>query len=76
MREMIGLAKGFVCDGELSDAEAAALRQWLVGNSAIMDTMPASKLGDRLLKAFEDGTLDDGERRELTTIPLSISKST
>jgi hypothetical protein len=74
MREMIGLAKGFICDGTLNDAECNSLRQWLVCNSAVLDTMPASQLGDRLLKAFEDGAVDDVERAELTTILLSVSK--
>ncbi len=74
MREMIGLAKGFICDGTLNDAECASLREWLVCNSAVMDTMPASQLGDRLLKAFEDGVVDDQERKELTLILLSVTK--
>ena len=74
MREMIGLAKGFICDGMLSDVEAISLREWLVCNSAVLDTMPASRLGERLLKAFEDGVVDDLERKDLTAILLSVSK--
>ena len=74
VREMIGLAKGFICDGTLNDAEARALREWLVGNSRLLDTMPASLLGERLLRAFEDGAVDDIERQELTAILLDITK--
>ena len=74
MREMIGLAKGFICDGVLNDLEANSLRQWLMGNSAVLDTLPASRLGERLLKAFEDGVVDDVERKELTAILLNVAK--
>jgi hypothetical protein len=41
-----------------------------------MDTRPASQLGDRLLKALEDGVVDDLERKELTSILLSVAKLT
>jgi len=47
MREMIGLAKGFVCDGCLNDAEVLALQQWLFSNSALLETSPVSRLGDQ-----------------------------
>ena len=71
---MIGLAKGFVCDGCLSDAEALALRQWLFSNSAVLDTTPVPRLGERLLRAFEDGIMDDSERQELTAILIDLTK--
>lgn len=74
MREMIGLAKGFICDGTLNDVEANSLRQWLIGNSAVLDTLPVSRLGERPLKAFEDGVVDDLERKELTSILLSVAR--
>jgi hypothetical protein len=71
---MIGLAKGFICDGTLNDVECSSLREWLMCNSAVLDTRPASRLGDRLLKAFEDGVVDDAERKELAAILLSVAK--
>ena len=74
VREMIGLAKGFICDGCLNDAEALALREWLVGNSRLLDTSPATFLGERLLKAFDDGAIDDTERQELTAILIDVTK--
>ena len=76
MRKMIGLAKGFVCDGCLNDSEAAALRQRLIGNSAVLDTTPVSRLGERSLRAFEDGVMDDDERQELTAILIEVTKLT
>jgi len=74
VREMIGLAKGLICDGCLTDAETLALRQWLVGNSAVLDTEPVSRLGVRLLRACEDGVLDETERRDLTAILIDVSR--
>jgi hypothetical protein len=74
MREMIGLAKGFICDGCLNEAELLALRQWLVGNSQVLDTSPVSRLGERLLRAFEDGAVDEAERIELTLILTDVSR--
>jgi hypothetical protein len=41
---------------------------------SVLDTLPASRLGERLLKAFEDGMVDDQERKELTSILLSVAK--
>lgn len=74
MREMIGLAKGFVCDGTLNDAEVLALQQWLFSNSALLDTSPTSNLGDRLLRALADGVMDEEERKDLTAILVDVTK--
>jgi hypothetical protein len=74
MREMIGLAKGFVCDGSLNDAEALALQQWLFYHSALLETSPVSQLGDRLLRAVEDGHMDDEERKDLVAILSDVTK--
>ena len=73
-REMVGLAKGFICDGSLNDAEALALQQWLFSNSGLLETSPVSNLGDRLLRAFEDGVMDETERKELIAILSQITK--
>ena len=74
MREMIGLAKGFICDGCLNEIEVSALRQWLMSNSQVLDTQPATRLGDRLLKAFEDGKVDELERQELIAILVDVTR--
>lgn len=74
MREMIGLAKGFVCDGCLSDAEALGLQQWPFCHSALLETTPVSGLGDRLLQAFRDGIMDEEERKDLTAILRDVTK--
>lgn len=72
MREMLGVARGIVCDGSCTDAELLALRQWLVSNSAVLDREPGLKLGSRLIQACEDGHIDEAERLELTSILRSL----
>jgi hypothetical protein len=74
MREMIGLAKGFVCDGNLNDAEVVALQQWLFNNSGLLETSPVSQLGDRLLRALQDRVMDEEERKDLTAILTEVAK--
>lgn len=73
VREMLGLAKGILCDGAVSDAELLALRQWLMCHSAVLDCEPGIRLGARLLEACADGCIDAAERAELTTILRQIT---
>ena len=63
--EMLGLARGIVCDGVVSDGEIVALRQWLQTNADVTATYPGDQLARRVLKALQDGVIDEDERKEL-----------
>lgn len=64
--ELIGLAKGMVADGVISDAEAGYLRQWLEENAQhASTTWPVNVIYDRVQVMLADGVIDADEREEL-----------
>jgi NAD-dependent DNA ligase len=62
---LIGLAKGFVADGELSAAEAECLYGWLAQSQGVSDHRVIQHLYARMVAMMEDGVLDPEELREL-----------
>ena len=48
--ELLGLCKGMICDGEVTEGEATSLRRWLAGNPNVLGGYPGSVLGKRLLQ--------------------------
>ncbi len=66
--ELLGLCKGMICDGEVSDGEALALRRWLAGNPDAQIGYPGQVLAERLVRIFADGVIDDEERADLSTL--------
>jgi NAD-dependent DNA ligase len=65
---MLGLVKGVVCDGVVTDGELLALRQWIVSHSEVCDKFPGNVIAARLLAAFADGVIDEEERTELKAL--------
>lgn len=68
--ELIGLIKGILADGEVQQAEAEFLLQWLEANRGVCKTWPASVLFPRLSAALMDGVLDAAEESELMGLLL------
>lgn len=71
--EMIGLAKGMICDGAVSDGEVTALKQWLAANADVATVYPGDRLSRRMLTIFEDGVVDEHERAELHQLLLELT---
>lgn len=71
--ELLGVVKGMICDGVLTDGEAVALKQWLYSHPDIAVTFPGNVLADRVLAVFRDGILDEDERRELADLMRSFT---
>lgn len=65
VQELLGLAKGIIADGVVTDEEANALRKWMRANAYAADVWPLTVLSDRLGRIFADGRVDDEERAEL-----------
>lgn len=65
IQEMLGLVKGLVCDGELSDGEIASFRKWLDANPDATSRWPGRELAGRIMRALSDGHIDATERHEL-----------
>jgi NAD-dependent DNA ligase len=62
---MLGLVKGVLADGTVSQDEAALLAQWLGTHPDAMDTWPASIIATRLQRIFADGRVTSEEQEDL-----------
>jgi hypothetical protein len=65
VNEMLGLVRGVIADGRVSDAEIESVRQWLVQNAEVAHVWPISVLAERIARIFSDGVVDKVERSEL-----------
>lgn len=70
--ELLGLCKGMICDGEVSDGEALALKRWVAGNQDVMIGYPGQVLAERLVRIFADNHVDDDERADLSQLLLDL----
>lgn len=65
VNELIGLARGMIADGVVTDSEAHELRTWARRNPDLCISFPGADLYERLLSTYEDGRVDPDERQEL-----------
>lgn len=65
IHEMLGLIKGVLVDGVVSEREAHALNDWFRANPDALRVWPGHVLSARLRKILEDGQIDEEERRDL-----------
>ena len=63
--ELIGLIRGIMADGDVSEAEAIMLAAWTVKHDEIASEWPVNVLVARLSRIFADGRVDDEEREDL-----------
>jgi NAD-dependent DNA ligase len=66
--ELIGLCKGVLFDGAVSQNEADGLLNWLEANKAAASVWPGNALYARLHRALADGHLDGDEEKDLLAI--------
>lgn len=60
-----GIIHGIMADGELSDKEIFALRQWADTNSFLAGTYPFDEINSLLSAVLEDHKIDEAERNQL-----------
>jgi len=72
LSEMLGLAKGLLADGTVTDDEAALLANWAAKHPDATEQWPVNVLKARLERVFEDGKVDDDERCDLAELLASI----
>ena len=65
IHEMLGLVKGVIVDGTVSDSEAQYLAHWINANPEAVEFWPGRALADRLMQIFADGRIDEDEREDL-----------
>jgi NAD-dependent DNA ligase len=63
--ELIGLARGLVADGKISQAEVEFLQKWLAANVEISNQPLLHTLYRRINEILVDGLVDDEETAEL-----------
>lgn len=71
--ELIGLCRGVLFDGSVSEREADALLGWLQANREISHHWPANVLYRRIARMMTDQYLDPEEQRELLETLLEIT---
>lgn len=65
MDTLIGLYKGVLADGVVSQEEAEFLQNWLESNAHVANTFPGSRIYQRIVGYLADGQLDQEEKCEL-----------
>jgi hypothetical protein len=70
--ELLGLAKGMLVDGVITDKEATFLAAWGRNHPDALDTWPVDLIFQRLSTFFADGRIDDAERTELHDLLTSL----
>jgi NAD-dependent DNA ligase len=70
--ELIGLIRGVLADGEVTEAEATLLAAWILKHSEIVTEWPVNVVARRLNRIFEDGQVDQTEREELKILLAEV----
>lgn len=63
--ELIGIARGLLIDGHLSDDEIHFLHRWLAANETITGNPLIATLVQRVEETLADGVIDEDERADL-----------
>lgn len=63
--ELIGLARGLLADGILSEPEILFLQRWLAANAYIVNEPTISLLNDRISEILRDGKVTADEAQDL-----------
>lgn len=63
--ELVGLCRGILVDGHVSDEEVVALEQWCQANPQVVKTWPGDVVANRVARILEDGVIDEEERTDL-----------
>jgi hypothetical protein len=72
LSEMLGLIKGVLADGVVTEGEAKLLKDWARHHPDATEVWPVDILKTRLDKIFADGRVDDAEREDLAELLQSI----
>lgn len=65
LHELLGVCRGILLDGVVTEDEAIGLRSWMDANPEAAYQWPGSVIAGRLNRMFEDLRIDDAERADL-----------
>ena len=68
LQEMLGIAKGILMDGVVTDDEVRNFLSWCDRRPQVVSRWPGNQLHRRLVAILEDGVVDERERTELAEI--------
>jgi len=63
--ELIGISRGVIADGQVDEAEAIFIGQWIENHREIADRWPVNILYARIKEMLKDGILEADEQKEL-----------
>lgn len=63
--ELVGLCRGFLADGHVSQAEALFLKDWIERNAAFVGSYPFDVIYRLLVEILRDGHIDADESADL-----------
>ena len=75
LAEMVGLVRGVIADGKVSEEEAQRLSEWTKENPEIATRYPANLLARRLERIFMDGRVDSSERTRLGAMLAQLAEN-
>ncbi|RAZ83827.1 NAD-dependent DNA ligase [Cereibacter johrii] len=71
--ELIGIARGLLADGHLSDPEIEFIHRWLVASEAATANPLLGVLIKRIQAAAVDGVIDDDERADISSTMQALT---
>lgn len=71
--ELIGICKGVIADGQVVEAEAKFILNWMHANPEVTDEYPGWQIYQRLNAFLEDDMLDQEEGEELKELLLAAT---
>jgi hypothetical protein len=75
VHELLGLVKGVIADGVVTDSEVVALGEWMQGHKEATMTWPVDVLSSRLRRILDDGVVGEEERAELAELLQQVTGS-
>ncbi len=71
---MVGLVRGVIADGRVTEDEAHRLSEWTRDNPEVAARYPANLLARRLERIFLDGRVDGKERKRLSAMLTQLAE--
>jgi NAD-dependent DNA ligase len=75
LAEMVGLVRGVIADGRVSEDEAHRLSEWTRENPEVATRYPANLLARRLERIFMDGRVDGREKKRLASMLAQLAEN-
>jgi hypothetical protein len=72
LSEFLGMAKGLVADGVVTEEEARYVAEWVLSHPDASEQWPFPAVIERLNRIYADQRVDEGERRDLASLLESI----